>query len=227
MVDASGRGSRTPDWLASLGFERPEGDGGECASRIRKPHLQAAARGTLGLEVSLRAGGTAGTDPRRGCLFHRRRTLDRHPGWNRRRLSAHRRGGLPRVHAQPGEPGAVRGCRRRTSRYRRSRAFARPRTAGGTTSGCGVGPRVCWSWAMPLHLQSGLRSGYDDGGAGGARARESLEAAAHAARHTSTDWRRDFSERWPGSTRARGCSPPARTSARRGSTAPGPACPAA
>ena len=147
VIDASGRSSRMPHWLAELGVPVPEPE-------VVDAHLGYACR-------LYRASGPAPLDDRRGD----RRHAGERPRWDRaagreRRLADHRRR-VRRAPAEPG-PGGVRGLPRRAwpirrsptwrpgwSRSATSRSTGRRRTGGTATAWSGPGPRACWWSATP------------------------------------------------------------------------------
>jgi len=93
VVDATGRGSRAPEWLEALGYTRPEetvinAHLGDATRVYRRPPASApTGRG-------VRAGCAAGDHARRPSPPHRGGSLDAHPGRPGPGLPAHRRGGL-------------------------------------------------------------------------------------------------------------------------------------
>jgi 2-polyprenyl-6-methoxyphenol hydroxylase-like FAD-dependent oxidoreductase len=89
VIDASGRSSRTPDWLDALGFGKVE------EMRLFQPLLRTACRLALRLaahqHVAADSPNRCATDPRRRALSAGRRSLHRNAGRKRRRFSAARR----------------------------------------------------------------------------------------------------------------------------------------
>ena len=113
VLDTSGRGSKAPEWLAAAGFARPRGDGRRRLLGVCDPHLRAGRGLQEGLEDALPDQPAAVPAARRHHPADRGEPLDRDARRGDARLSAHGRGGLPQVRAQPLLAGALPGDRAR------------------------------------------------------------------------------------------------------------------